>query len=126
MLTLWEEPRKLLTLGGASPANRGCGMLFTKLGSPASTRPVSTCAAVGAAAYAAPLRKCQSWKSDMGCPSVRRDGELQDHRTSFSGLDRSPVGIEDSADQSRLQPRFLRIHAFGSLRSNSVCPPPDQ
>jgi hypothetical protein len=88
-----------LTLGSSSPASRGCGMLFTKLGSPASTRPVSTSAAVGVAAFAAPFRKCQRCKSDMGCPSVRMDGELQDHRTIFSGLDRSPVGIEDSADQ---------------------------
>ena len=74
-------------------------MLFAKLGSPASTRPASTSAAVGAAAYAALLRKCQRRKSDMGCPSVRMDGELQDHRTISSGLDRGPVCIVDPADQ---------------------------
>ena len=94
-----NRARRLLTLGSSSPASRGSGMLFTKLGSPASNCPVSTSAAVGAAAYAAPLRKCQRWKSDMGCPSVRRDGELQDHRTISSGLDPGPVGIEDPADQ---------------------------
>jgi hypothetical protein len=43
MLTLWEElSSETLDAGPLIPASRGSGMFFTKLGSPASTRPVST------------------------------------------------------------------------------------
>jgi hypothetical protein len=80
-------------------------MLFTRLGSPASTRPVSTSAAVVAAAYAAPLRKCQCWKSGMVCSSMRMDGEPHDRRTISPGLNRGPVRIVDRVDQQEKRAR---------------------